>query len=64
MSGGTEASRLYLAAMFPSNRRVLAPDLTFLSGWKKNLGLGQRCSEEVTGLYSAVAPLLGYVTGS
>ena len=35
MSGGVEASRLYLAAMFPSKRRVLGLDLTFLLDWKK-----------------------------
>ena len=34
MSGSVEASRLYLAAMFPSKRRVLGLDLTFLLDWK------------------------------
>lgn len=40
MSGGVEASRLYLAAVFTSKRWVLGLDLTFLLDWKK-MGLGQ-----------------------
>lgn len=36
MSGGIEGSRLYLAVMFPSKRRGLGLDLTFLLDWKKN----------------------------
>lgn len=40
MSGGVEASSLYLAVMFSSKRQVLGLDLTFLSDWKK-MGLGQ-----------------------
>lgn len=39
MSGGVEASSLYLAVMFSSKRRILGLDLTFLLDWKK-MGLG------------------------
>jgi len=34
MSGGVEATRLYLAAVFPSKRWLLGLDLTFLLDWK------------------------------
>lgn len=36
MSRGGEASGLYLAAVFPSKRRLLGLDLTFLLDYKKN----------------------------
>lgn len=63
MSGGGEASRLYLAAMFPSKRRVLGLDLTFLLDWKKWVWVSEFlreggccwCPEEGAGLRSAVA---------
>ena len=63
MSGGVEASRLYLAAMFPSKRRVLGVDLTFLLDWKKWVWVSEFlreegccwCPEEGAGLCSAVA---------
>lgn len=63
MSGGAEAGRLYLAAMFPSKRRVLGLDLTFLLDWKKWVWVSEFlqqegccwCPEEGAGLCSAVA---------
>lgn len=63
MSGGIEASGLYLAAMFPSKRRVLGLDLTFLLDWKKWVWVSEFsweegccwCPEEGAALCSAAA---------
>lgn len=46
MSGGVETTGLYLAAMFPSKRRVLGLDLTFLLDWKKWVWVSEFLQEE------------------